>query len=461
MKKISKKLLSGVVPVLLGTGMIAANGMIVMSHNEAIGEKKEIPVRTAENSYRGEYTESCETAEVMVMSRAASKAAEVKSARTYTALDIKLPKHDKSTVRKAALEEYTMLIQIDIPKETQKAEKTSKKKSKKEEKSGPPAPDAVYEYDATKIYDPDPEEVKLTKTRSIANEYYNVFDERSGTYRTVNGHELLCQMINNEIGSGWADEAIKAQTVAAYCHLRFCDEHGIVPTIGMNADYNDKLEKLVSSVEGQALYYDGSIINAVYSASTAGYSVESERIWDIDYPYLRCVVSKYDKDDPYYGLETVLPQSEVKAALESACGIVMSDNAENWFVPEDIYSGRYVGYINIDGQKRITCRTLQDTFDLKSQALRIDVRDGNVIFRTFGWGHGVGMSQWGAKGYADHGWSYDRILRHYYLDTELKLSESNVPAGADTDSDSVSGENETEETYGLDGDQPLYETEEY
>ena len=84
-----------------------------------------------------------------------------------------------------------------------------------------------------------------------------------------------------------------------------------------------------------------------------------------------------------------------------------------------------------------------------------------MIFRTFGWGHGVGMSQWGAKGYADHGWSYDRILRHYYLDTELKLSESNAPAEADTDGGSVSGESETEETYGLDGGQPLYETEEY
>ena len=60
---------------------------------------------------------------------------------------------------------------------------------------------------------------------------------------------------------------------------------------------------------------------------------------------------------------------------------------------------------------------------MQSQAVRVDIDGDNVIFRTFGWGHGVGMSQWGCCGYANHGWSYDQILRHYYIGTELRLSE--------------------------------------
>lgn len=465
MKPKSNKLLSGAVPALVGAGIIALNGMIVMSQRDEITARDTVPPRCAENSYNGGYAAPCDTSSMILMGSTAH-ATDVKSAQTVTALDITLPKHE---VRKAEIGEYTMLMQIDLPADTagkkksgtssskkKKSSSAKKKEKQKETVKEPEVFDAVYKSDKTTIYDPKPDSSPLKKTRSVAGEYFNVFDERSGSYRTVSGHELLCQIINNEIGSEWGDEAIKAQTVAAYCHLRFCDKRGIVPSIGMNAAYDEHIEELVSSVEGQALYYDGDIINAVYSASTAGFSVESKRMWDMDYPYLKCVVSEYDREDPYYGLETVLTKAEVKSALESVCGIVMSDDAENWFGMEDIYSGRYVGYITIDGQKRITCRTLQDTFDLQSQAVRVEIKDDNVIFRTFGWGHGVGMSQWGSKGYAKHGWTYDQILKHYYVNTELKLSEGDT-SGSDSD-DSTAPEDTTdvssggnEEYTGLDG----------
>lgn len=429
-----KNFILGAGTVLLGSGLIAGSVLLLGQDGQQIAPKESLP-----QSVESSYDESAEASEPLRLRLAAAPYAERQAAHTFTAVDITLPKADKTASQKAELSSYTMLLQNDVPVEKQPepvvgAAKSKKKtkKAKTEEAAAEAAEpeeassfDAVYKSDKTKIYNEKPEKIELKETRSVADEYYSIYDIISGSYRTVSGHELLCQMVYNEIGSDWDDDAIKAQTVAAYSHLRFCDEHGITTQIGMKPGYPEKLERLVSSVEGQAMFYNGSIINAVYSASTAGYSVESERIWDMEYPYLRCVVSEYDKEDPYYGLETVLNKYDVKAALENVCGISMSDNAENWFHMEDIYSGRYVGYITIDGQTRITCRTLQDTFDLQSQAVRVEISGDNVIFRTFGWGHGVGMSQWGCCGYAKHGWSYDMILRHYYIGTELKLSEPN------------------------------------
>ena len=65
---------------------------------------------------------------------------------------------------------------------------------------------------------------------------------------------------------------------------------------------------------------------------------------------------------------------------------------------------------------------------LKNNAFEIKYEDGNFIFTTYGWGHGVGMSQWGAYYYAESGYTYDQILRHYYLDTWISLSDENQKA---------------------------------
>ena len=77
--------------------------------------------------------------------------------------------------------------------------------------------------------------------------------------------------------------------------MRFHDECGKIPTVGLRQGYSSIIEDCVNSVSGQAVYYDGSIIDAVYSASTAGYTTESAAVWGTRYPYLLSVVSPYDE----------------------------------------------------------------------------------------------------------------------------------------------------------------------
>lgn len=393
MKHFARKLLTQVGSLTIGAGLIAANGTYMFTKNiPAITHAAPVP-----SSESHSYTEN-------VGSYAVNDRTEQLSVLTMNAVELPKP----SEYSKASISDYQMLLKIDRAKV-----KGVKGSSKAVE---------AYTLDTTKIYDPHPEPMNFKETRSVENEYFTVDDIISGNRVTMNAHELLCQAVFNEIGGDWDADAVKAQVVACYSYLRFNDSIGLVPTVGLKSNYPKRIEKCVSQVEGQAVYYDKKIINAVYSASTAGYSIESERIWEVYYPYLRAVVSEYDYEDPNYGLEYEFTEQEVRSLLEQFCSITLSDDIDKWFEMDDIYSGMYVGYVNIDGQKRITARNMQEIFGLKSQSFTVEHNDGTFLFKSFGWGHGVGMSQWGACYYAEHGYTYDQILRHYYLDTTIGLS---------------------------------------
>lgn len=304
----------------------------------------------------------------------------------------------------------------------------------------------------TVVYDPVKQApMNLTATRSVAGEYFRVHDENSGSTVVMNAHELLCLMVNNEVGDTWDEDAIKAQTVAAYSHLRYNDEHGYTPTIGLRYGYSDKLEKIISSVEGQAMYYDGNIINAMYSASTAGYTTSAQDIWGVDFPYLRTVESEYDYMDPNWGKVNTFTRDEIRSRLESKFGITLSDDVTKWFTIDKAYGIRYIDKITVDGRSDCTLSGVDLCYlaDHDSNAMDIKYKDGIFTFTSYGWGHGAGMSQWGAHNYAEKGWTYDQILMHYYVDAKLRLSTpsastvtSTETTASDDDTQPVSVETE-------------------
>lgn len=266
----------------------------------------------------------------------------------------------------------------------------------------------------------------LTVTRSVAEEYYRVHDENSGRTLVLDGHELLCLIVNNEIGDSWSEDAIKAQIVAAYSYLRYNQEHGFTPTVGLRYNYSAKLERCVNAVEGQAMHYNGKIINAVYSASSAGYTTTAKDIWGgYDLPYLRCVESIYDSQDVNWGYSKSYTKEQVKSKLEERFGVEISDDQTQWFTINRAYSVVYIDSVTIDGKPecKLTGIQLCNLMGLKSNAITIKYKDGVFTFTSCGWGHGVGMSQWGAYYYAKNGWTYDQILTHYYVDATLELSK--------------------------------------
>ncbi|MBR1749414.1 MAG: SpoIID/LytB domain-containing protein [Ruminococcus sp.] len=335
--------------------------------------------------------------------------------------------------KKAGIEEYDMQF---MPKTVVKgATKTNTEAAK------PGTFKVAMPKDTSTILKPEKGEASNPGTRSIAGEYYTVYDEISGGHVTLSGHELLCRIVNSEIGDSWGEEAIKAQAVAAYTYIRFNDAAGYIPTVGLKAGYSSKIEKCVSAVEGQCIYYKGSIIDSVYSASSAGASAPSSKIWGVDYPYLRAVESAYDSKDPNFGKKKTFTEQQLRKIIEGNTGLKLSDDPKNWFEIESVFSGRYVDLMKLDGKqtinihgssRRVTGALMRSSImglsNLKSTAFEISYDNGVFTFTTYGWGHGVGMSQWGACYYAKAGYSYDQILRHYYVGTNVAVSDVNSKA---------------------------------
>lgn len=333
--------------------------------------------------------------------------------------------------RKAGIEEYDMDF---VAPET-------KLETKKKESVKPDTPNSFtvkLPADTSTILKPEKGAASYPGSRSIAGEYYTVYDEISGGNVTLNGHELICRIVNSEIGDSWGEEAIKAQAVAAYSYVRFNDECGYVPSVGLKAGYSAKLERCVTEVEGECVYYNGAIIDAVYSASSAGASAPSEKIWGAAHPYLKAVESAYDYKDPNYGVVKTFSKDSLKSIIEKNTGLKLSDDPRNWFEIESVFSGKYIDKMKLDGkqyisvggtQRRVTGALMRSHIlgvsNLKSTAFEISYDNGVFTFKTFGWGHGVGMSQWGACYYAKAGYTYDQILRHYYTGTTVGVSTVN------------------------------------
>ncbi len=255
---------------------------------------------------------------------------------------------------------------------------------------------------------------------------------------TVSGTalDIISRITQTEIGYTFAPEAIKAQAVASYTYVKFCNKYGSYPSVILSDTVNDSVRTLVASVIGKAVYYNGSLIQAVYSASSAGYTASSENVWGNRYEYLSSVYCELDKDyDPNYGRTASFSSDDIRQRVLDKTGIELNGEPETWFSIESRIDGNYVGklsiggcdnYVDSDGDTiNITGRVFRErimSFDVRSSAFDIDydADSDTFIITTYGYGHGVGMSQNGANNLATYwGWDYKQILEFYYSGAEV------------------------------------------
>lgn len=245
-----------------------------------------------------------------------------------------------------------------------------------------------------------------------------------GTVHTDDAFDLVCRIVNNEISSSFSDEAIKAQAVAAYSYVKYHNVNGLTPTVLVKSNPPQRIIDLVSSVWGKCCYYNGKVAQTVYMASSSGYTASSVNVWGGSIPYLVSVECPFDAEsDPNYGKMTKFSESDIRSALERYLGITLSDNTENWLKITSYVDGNYVATVDVDGQATITGRKLRESvlsYNLKSASFDIAYSDGYFIFTTYGWGHGVGMSQNGANYLGKIGYTYDQILKYYYTGIDVE-----------------------------------------
>lgn len=267
-----------------------------------------------------------------------------------------------------------------------------------------------------------------------ANEILRV---KNGSYEeSGKAIDIVSRIVQNEIGSSFAPEAIKANAVATYTYVKYQNLHGNTPQCVMKDTASDSVRTLVASVIGEAIYYDGTLIQAVYFASSAGGTLSSADVWGGELPYLQRVDCEFDEDyDPNYGKTTTFTADDMKKRIKNKANIELEGNPADWFKIESRISGKYVDKMTIGGQSyfvdndgdslKITGRRFREiimSYDIRSSAFDIDYDSVNERFTitTYGYGHGVGLSQHGSNILArEEGWDYKDILTFYFTGTEV------------------------------------------
>lgn len=270
----------------------------------------------------------------------------------------------------------------------------------------------------------DPDEDEPSNWSGTANGWEDLKVKYNGSTVSDSAVSIVARIVQNEVGSSFPDEAIKAQAVAAYTFVRYHNLiAGDIPSVGM-ATASDKVTRLVREVAGEQISYNGKPILATYCAISAGTTTSSQSVWGSHLPYLVPVESEGDKVASGYKTAVTKTASEVQTKLENALGIDLDGvNPKDWF---DILSywdkGPYVNKVSIAGRKETSGRVIRESIlGLRSAAFEVAYDKGSdkFTFTTYGYGHGVGMSQMGAKYYADQGWDYVDILEHYYTGTTV------------------------------------------
>lgn len=260
----------------------------------------------------------------------------------------------------------------------------------------------------------------------------------NGTIVRGTALDIIAQIVTNEVGGSFSPEAIKAQAVAAYTNVKRCNIAGEATSVVLKENsVTNKVKEIIAPVIGEAIYYNGSLIQAAYSASSAGYTASSKEVWGVDYPYLKSVYCELDAQyDPNYGVKKTFTSSEIKSKVFDKTGIVLSGDPSQWLNIVDYAEGKYVGkmtvggnssYINSSGKSvSITGRVFRETimsYDIRSSAFDVSYDSSSDLFTftTYGYGHGVGLSQNGANALATYkGYTYKEILEFYYQGATVK-----------------------------------------
>lgn len=250
----------------------------------------------------------------------------------------------------------------------------------------------------------------------------------NGVQQEMDLVECLAMIARNELGPNAPYEAYKAQIVAS--HSWILNQGGAPSVSGLEP--SETIRSAAREVANQILTYGGGVAFTPYFASAAFGTNSSQEVWGGARPYLVNVDSPYDKDyaSNWQNTRTYYVE-EVVARAQDRLGVDLrgySDNPEDWFGDIQKNSSGYVTSLRL-GSATITGRQLREQVlnnvngkTLRSAAFDISYDAGSEAFNitTYGYGHGCGLSQYGAWGYAANGWGYADILAHYFPGTSLE-----------------------------------------
>jgi len=241
----------------------------------------------------------------------------------------------------------------------------------------------------------------------------------------VDLEQYLYSVVGAEAVSSWPIEALKAQAVAARSYALYKQKTGsngiydVDTTVGtqvykgLDTEYTTT-HQAVDSTLGQIMTYNNQVILAAFHSSSGGYTENVEDVWTSPLPYLRGVVD-YDQKSPVFEWQQVIPVSKIQS-LVAGVGKITG------FQPEEMTPRGRVVAMKVTGDRGSTTvsgNDLRKALDLRSTLFRVSTDGNNLHVQGRGFGHGLGLSQWGAYYLAKQGVNYHQILAHYYQTANL------------------------------------------
>lgn len=284
-----------------------------------------------------------------------------------------------------------------------------------------------------------------------SQEPYKVLDIESGQVLEVPVRDYVIGAVCAEMPASFHEEALKAQAVAAHTYAerqRLRAKASPVPELG-GADFSndtavyqgfftkeqarerfgEKFEESYGKISAAAdevlsyiITYDDTPIIAAFHSMSAGYTESAENVWGTPVDYLVEVDSRSDLTAPKFREEKKFSRDELKNALEAAFdGISLGDDMSEWIRINTISDAGTVLSADVGG-KSATGNDIRLALGLRSASFDVRIDGDTAVITTKGYGHGVGMSQYGANAMAEEGKSWRDIIAHYYPDCTIAES---------------------------------------
>ncbi|MDD3303410.1 MAG: stage II sporulation protein D [Clostridia bacterium] len=247
----------------------------------------------------------------------------------------------------------------------------------------------------------------------------------SGTVIKLGLEDYVIGVVGSEMPALFNSEALKAQAVAARTYALKKTSSGATLSAttadqvyktdaqlrtqwgGSFNTYYTKVKNAVLATSGQCMTYSGQYIDAVYFSTSNGMTEDPVNVWGGSVPYLKPVQSKWDVGVRGFSQSKTIPMSVIsqKLGVNLTSASQISINSRT--------AGNRVNNVTFVG-KAFNGAKVRSLLGLRSADFSVSQSGNSIVFTTKGYGHGVGMSQYGANEMAKAGYSYSQILKHYY-----------------------------------------------